>query len=82
MADSIAFFGVRRQSEAATALWIKLQGAARSIQSGVAASLCRRTPNLNKCEIELLLEDQRIAVDIQRAQIILDLIQHVALGSA
>jgi len=35
-------FGVRRQSEAATALWLR-----RSIgpmESAVAASLCRRTP--------------------------------------
>jgi hypothetical protein len=31
---------VRRQSEAATALWIDPS----FIQSGVAASLCRRTP--------------------------------------
>ena len=34
---------------------------------------------LNKREIKLLLEDQRVAVDIQRAQVILDLVQHVAL---
>ena len=77
MADSIAFFGARRQSDGA--LDELPRKAADWIESGVAASLCRRTPNLHKREVELLLEDQWIAVDIQRTQIVFDLVQHVTL---
>jgi hypothetical protein len=40
-----ASFGVRRQSEAATALWFLTYGRdLTNIQSGVAATLCHRTP--------------------------------------
>ena len=41
-------FGLRRRSKVETALWIRLQVSPFGIQSGVAASLCQRTP---KCPL-------------------------------
>src|SRR6185436_8557455 len=35
---------------------------------------------LNKSKIELFLSDQRVAGDIERAEVILDFVQHIAFG--
>src|SRR5215471_14570789 len=45
------------------------------------AASSRRSP-LHKRKIELVLKDQRVTINIQRAEVIFDFVQHIALLSA
>src|SRR2546421_6466979 len=58
-------FGVRRQSAAATALWMNvIKCEAPNIQSAVAAALCRRTPHYAITVLELRQRSTATAITI------------------
>src|SRR6266849_807440 len=53
-----------------------------SCQLALNADRMSALPGLHKRKIKLFLKDERVAIDVDVAEIIFDLVEHVALGAA